>query len=45
MWKVVLQVSSEDLSVLFMNLLNSSNPVALAVRVIAAAPRQLVKEE
>jgi hypothetical protein len=37
MWKVVLQVSSEDPSVLLMNLLNGSNPVALVVRRIVAA--------
>jgi hypothetical protein len=37
MWKVVLQVSSEDLSVLLMYLLNGSNPVAITVRIIVAA--------
>ena len=37
MWKVVFQVSSEDPSMLLMNLLNGSNPVVLVVRMVVAA--------
>ena len=44
MWKVAFQVSSEDLSVLLMNFLNDSNPVALVVRRIVAARTMIYTE-
>jgi hypothetical protein len=31
MWMVILEVSGEDLSMLFLNFLNRSNPVALTM--------------
>jgi hypothetical protein len=36
-WKLVLQVPSEDLSVLLMNLLDGNNPLTLIVRTVVTS--------